>query len=203
MLIYNDLFTIYPFENQLYKIRMTGQEIKDYLEYSYATWLANPGSDHVLRIAESDDPRNNQRGWSFVNRSYNFDSAAGINYMVDITKPAGSRVEISEMADGSQFDPAADYTVAVTSYRASGAGGLLTDGARIPEEELEGRVLQRFPEIREVIYRLIEEYGLIDESAGYDARRNGAWKFIPEDHNCRRNAFFSRMTVAGSTTGSG
>jgi len=28
-LIYKDLFTIYPFENQLYVITMTGKEIKD------------------------------------------------------------------------------------------------------------------------------------------------------------------------------
>lgn len=33
-LIYKDLFTIYPFENQLYVITMTGKEIKDYLEAS-------------------------------------------------------------------------------------------------------------------------------------------------------------------------
>ena len=31
-LIYNDLFTIYPYENQLFVLNMTGREIKDYLE---------------------------------------------------------------------------------------------------------------------------------------------------------------------------
>ena len=181
ILIYNDLFTIYPFENQLYTLRLTGREIKGYLEYSYSRWLAEPGDEHILRIVERNDPRNNQTGWSFVGRSYNFDSAAGINYTVDVTRPAGERISISGLADGSSFDPEAEYVVAMTSYRASGAGGMLTKGAGIPEDELEKRIIHRYPEIRELLYDFINEYGLIDGSAVYDASRNGAWKFVPED----------------------
>ena len=186
VLVYNDLFTIYPFENQLYTMRMKGSEIKNYLEYSYRGWLAPLGKDHVLNISRQDDPRNNQTGWSFVHRTYNFDSAAGINYTVDITQPFGKRITIESMADGGAFDPDADYTVAMTSYRASGAGGILTKGAGIPEEELEKRILHRYPEIRELLYEFIEEYGLIDNTAVYNAKRNGAWKFIPEDEASRR-----------------
>ena len=33
-ILFNDLFTIYPYENQLYVIKMTGKEFKDCLEYS-------------------------------------------------------------------------------------------------------------------------------------------------------------------------
>ena len=181
VLVYNDLFSIYPFENQLYTLRLKGKEIKGYLEYSYRGWLAPLGKDHVLNISHQDDPRNNQSGWSFVNRTYNFDSAAGINYTVDITQPFGKRITIESMADGSAFDPDADYTVAMTSYRASGAGGMLIKGAGIPEEDLDKRILHRYPEIRELLYKFIEEYGLIDNTAIYDAKRNGSWKFIPEE----------------------
>ena len=181
VIVYNDLFAIYPFENQLYTLRMTGREIKDYLEYSYRGWLAPLGKDHVLNISRQDDPRNNQSGWSFVNRTYNFDSAAGINYTVDITRPFGKRIDITSMADGSAFDPDADYTVAMTSYRASGAGGMLVKGAGIPEPDLEKRIIHRYPEIRELVHEFVEEYGLIDKSAVYDAKRNGSWKFIPEE----------------------
>ena len=92
-LVFNDLFTIYPFENQLYVVKMTGKEIKDYLEFSYDQWIntVSKPADHVLKIHARDNPRNQQKGWSFMNRSYNFDSAAGINYTVDVTKPSGSR----------------------------------------------------------------------------------------------------------------
>ncbi len=181
ILIYNDLFTIYPFENQLYTMRLTGREIKGYLEYSYSKWLAEPGGEHLLNIVKRNDPRNNQEGWSFVGRPYNFDSAAGINYTVDVTKPAGERISISSLADGSAFDPDAEYIAAMTSYRASGAGGILTEGAGIPEAELEKRIIHRYPEIRELLYGFINEYGLIDGTAIYDTKRNGEWKFIPDD----------------------
>ena len=181
ILIYDDLFTIYPFENQLYTLRLTGQEIKGYLEHSYSKWISEPGGEHILRIVERNDPRNNQIGWSFVGRPYNFDSAAGINYTVDVTKPSGERIVISSLADGTPFDMDAEYVVAMTSYRASGAGGMLTEGALIPEAELEKRIIHRYPEIRELLYDLVNEYGLIDDTAIYNASRNGAWKFVPEE----------------------
>ena len=134
-----------------------------------------------MNIVKRNDPRNNQEGWSFVGRPYNFDSAAGINYTVDVTKPAGERISISSLADGSAFDPDAEYIAAMTSYRASGAGGILTEGAGIPEAELEKRIIHRYPEIRELLYGFINEYGLIDGTAIYDTKRNGEWKFIPDD----------------------
>ena len=180
-LVYNDLFLIYPFENQLFTMKLTGKEIKNYLEYSYDTWLDAPESGHGLRIVKSDDPRNNQRGWSFVNRAYNFDSASGINYTVDITKPAGERISISSLADGTPFNPEEEYAVALSSYRASGAGHLLTDGAGIPKEELEGRILGKMQEIRDFVYEFIEKHGLVDPELIGDRNVIGSWKFVPED----------------------
>ena len=179
-LVYNDLFTLYPFENQLFVMKMKGSEIKNYMEFCYSRWLSDPGSNHVLRIVRRDDPRNNQAGWSFVYRSYNFDSVGGLVYTVDITKPTGERVEIKSMADGTPFDLEADYSVAMTSYRASGAGGMLTEGAGIPMNELDSRITGKYEEIREFLYRYIEEYGLIDHDTVSDPGLIGSWKFIPE-----------------------
>ena len=103
--IYNDLFTIYPFENQLFVVQMTGEEILRYLEASYDQWIqtiSKPG-EHVLKIAQRADARTQQEGWSFVARTYNFDSAGGLWYTVDVTKPRGSRVTIEKMADETPF----------------------------------------------------------------------------------------------------
>ncbi len=36
-----DMFKLYRFENMLYTMRLTGEEILKYLEYSYSEWL-NP-----------------------------------------------------------------------------------------------------------------------------------------------------------------
>lgn len=181
VLRFSDMFTIYPFENSLFTVEMSGREIKDYLEYSYDKWLAEPEDEHTLRILKREDPRNNQSGWSFANRFYNFDSAAGINYTVDVTKRAGERVRILGFADGRSFDSEAGYKVAMTSYRASGGGGLLTQGAGIPEGDIDGRVSGRYPEIRELIYGFISGKGLVDHETMEDRKVLGEWKFVPEN----------------------
>ncbi len=182
VLVFNDLFTIYPFENQLYVVRMSGAEVKDFLEASYDKWIntiSKPG-DHVLKIQDRDDPRTLQKGWSFVNRSYNFDSAAGINYTVDVTRPRGSRIAISSMADGSAFDPSRDYNVAMTSYRASGGGGLL-DEVGVDTDKIDERVVARYPEIRNLLYDYLMKNGSIDPEVIGNPRVIGAWKFVPEN----------------------
>lgn len=181
LLRYKDMFTIYPFENTLCTMELSGKEIKDYLEMSYDNWLAAPEDSRTLRIIKREDPRNNQAGWSFEYRSYNFDSAGGLVYTVDITAQAGERVRIKSFADGRPFDEDASYVAAMTSYRASGGGRLLVNGAGIPEGDLDGRILNRLPEIRDLVYKFIKEKGIVDHSTM--ARRDvvGEWKFVPEN----------------------
>ena len=181
ILKYNDLFTIYPFENQLFVVSMTGEEIKNYLEISYDKWINTiaKADDHILKIRQNDDPRTQQKGWSFINRSYNFDSAAGINYTVDVTKPFGQRIVISGMADGSAYELERKYNVAMTSYRASGGGGLLQE-AGIDTDRIEDRTVARYPEIRNILYDYLMENGSIDPEVIGDPKVIGQWKFVPE-----------------------
>ena len=182
-IIYNDLFTIYPYENQLFALKMTGAEVKGLLECSYDNWINtyNGRGGNVLKIRNVSDPRTGQEGWSFVARSYNFDSAGGINYEVDVTKPAGSRVNIISMADGSPFVMEAFYTVAMTSYRANGGGSLLKDGAGLDSEEVKERIVARYPEIREILYDFILEHRVVNPELVCDPAVIGGWKFVPEN----------------------
>ncbi len=181
-LIYKDLFTIYPYENQLYVIRMTGRELKDYLEASYNRWIVTAAkpTDHVLNIVRKDDPRTGQEGWSFIERTYNFDSAAGINYTVDVTKPFGSRIEISALAGGEPFSLAETYNVAMTSYRASGGGGLLAE-AGIDTDKIADRTVEYYPEIREILYDYLKRNKVIDPAVIGDPSKIGHWSFVPEN----------------------
>lgn len=196
--VFNDMFTIYPFENQLFTMKLTGSQIKDYLEYSYSQWVCTlrKGSDRVLNIVEKDDPRTGQNRWSFVARSYNFDSAGGINYTVDVTRPEGERVVIKSLADGSPFDSDAEYVVALTSYRANGGGGLLVNGAGLDPDSLPGMVCGRYPEIRELIYRYFQEQGSVDSSSVSDKSVIGEWRFIPEKlAETAMDADFKRLSL--------
>lgn len=179
---YNDLFTIYPFENQLYVIKMTGQQVKDCLEYSYDKWIntCKSADGHILKISDRPDPRTGQKRWSFENRSYNFDSAAGLIYDVDITKPYGQKIVIKSMADGSDFSLTDEYNVAVTSYRASGGGGILSEGAGIDTGKIDELVVEYYPEIREILYDYLKKNHTISKESISDPEVIGGWKFVPE-----------------------
>ena len=178
--IFNDMFTIYPYENQLYVVNLKGSEIKGIMECSYANWIRTPG-EHVLLIAPRSDARTGSEGWSFVNRSYNFDSTGGLVYTVDVTKPAGERIEIKSFADGSAFDMNAMYPVAMTSYRASGGGELLLGGAGLDNAKIESRIVAKYPAIRDMIYQFIKEHKIIDKPLIADESVIGSWKFVPEE----------------------
>ena len=181
-LVYDDLFTIYPYENQLFVVEMSGSEIKDYLEYSYDMWIntVRNADDRLLKIIDRPDPRSGQKRWSFVNRSYNFDSAGGLIYDVDVTRPFGSRILIKSLADGSVFDENQTYNVAMTSYRASGGGGIMREGAGVDTDKIHERVVEYYPEIREILYDYLLKHRKIDPEVIGDRTVVGEWRFIPE-----------------------
>ena len=137
-----ELFKLYHYENYLYTMALTGEEIQDYLEYSFGNWfneMSNESDDLMqFRHNEDGDIKYSARtGFPELETAYyNFSSAAGINYTVDISKPVGDRVSITALTDGTPFDFDQTYTVAINSYRGSGGGGLLTRGADIPQDEL-------------------------------------------------------------------
>ena len=182
-LIYNDMFSLYRFENQLFIVRMTGREVKDFLEFSYNRWIRTISSpdQHLLRIVPRADARYDNETWSFEEASYNFDAAAGINYTVDVTRPFGERIAIASMADGSPFSPEAEYNVAMTSYRASGGGDTMRLGAGIDTGRIEERVVEKYPEIRELMYDYIRAHGTVGPETFSRPEILGTWRFIPED----------------------
>ncbi|MCD8313205.1 MAG: bifunctional metallophosphatase/5'-nucleotidase [Bacteroidales bacterium] len=183
-LLYNDLFTVYPYENELFVVKMSGEEIRNYLEYSYDTWIntvTGKGKDeHILKIQKADDPRTGQQWYSFIARSYNFDSAAGINYTVDVTKPYGERVCITTLANGEEFSAEGQYNVAMTSYRASGGGDLMREGAGIDTDNIDERIMERYPAIRDMLYDYLTSHGGADPAEFGDPDILGTWSFVPE-----------------------
>ena len=170
---YQNLLDIYPYENQLNVIEMSGREIKNYLAYSYSTWVnSNPlQNGHLLNI-KTDSLSGRVR---FQNQSFNFDSAAGIIYEVDITESEGERIHILSLSDGTAFNPEVTYKVALTSYRASGGGYLLEKGAGIPKEQMEDRIVARLADVREILYEQIKAEGYIE------AEKLNQWRFVPEE----------------------
>lgn len=171
----SNLFDLYRFEDHLYTLRLTGQEVKDYLEMSYSNWIQQMHSpdDPLLLIGPM---KSNPTRMGFRNFIFNFDSACGIRYEVDVRNPSGQMVNILSMQDGSPFSPTATYTVAMTAYRANGGGELLTKGAGLTKEEIDTRIIHVSEhDIRHYLLEYIKQRGTIDP------KPLGHWRFIPED----------------------
>ena len=172
----NDMFKLYRYENDIYVMRLTGEEVRKHLEMSYDQWVNTMQSpdDHIMLLdpkAVHDSQRN-----MFKNLTFNFDSAAGIDYVVDVTKPDGEKVKILRMSNGEPFDEKKWYKVVLNSYRGNGGGELLTRGAGIPKDSLESRVIYRSErDQRYYLTKEIERRGIIVP------RKLNNWRFIPEE----------------------
>jgi 2',3'-cyclic-nucleotide 2'-phosphodiesterase/3'-nucleotidase len=170
-----DMFNLYKFENMLYVMRMTGREIKNYLEMSYGMWInqMTGPDDHLLLFGEN---KGSDEKFFFKYFTFNFDSAAGVHYTVDVTKPEGERITLTTMADGTPFDFDKEYRVALNSYRGNGGGDLITNGAGIPKEEIASRIVSATD--KDLRYYLIE---YIQQHPALHPEPLNQWKFIPEE----------------------
>jgi|WetSurSiteA1Bulk_404760.scaffolds.fasta_scaffold02919_2 2',3'-cyclic-nucleotide 2'-phosphodiesterase / 3'-nucleotidase len=177
-----DLFKLYHYENYLYTMSLTGEEVDNYLEYSFGSWFneMKDSSDHLLIYKTNEDGsiKYSQRTGSpeLEEIYYNYSSAAGINYTVDVSKPAGDRVNIVELSDGTPFDFDKTFKVAINSYRGSGGGGHLTRGAGISQDDLSERIVASTN--RDIRYNLMQ---WIKEKKNIRPHLLGNWKIIPEE----------------------
>ncbi len=174
-----DMFKLYRFENMLYTMELSGEEIRKYLEYSYSEWfntMKGPGDILLnLRTGKNGKPLLTDGRARLKYQPYNFDSAAGINYTVDVSKPAGDRIEISGFTDGRPFEKNKTYKVAVNSYRGNGGGGHFTEGIGLNTDELRSRLISSTEkDLRYYILKSIEAKKTINPEPINN------WKVIPE-----------------------
>ena len=172
----SDMFKLYRYENHIYVVRMTGREIRKHLEMAYDQWcntMEDP-DDHILQLTERT--YNDKQRMGFKHLTFNFDSAAGIDYEVDVTKPDGEKVRILRFSDGRPFDENAWYRVAMNSYRGNGGGELLTLGAGLSADSLPSRIVWQSPrDQRHYLKEMIRREGIID------AQPLGNWRFVPDE----------------------
>jgi len=96
---------IYTYDNTLYVIQMTGNEFKDWMEWaSYDYHRTN------MKMGDLTVPYGGGTG-------YNFDQFDGLTYQIDLTKDEGQRIVNMKNKDGSAFDLAKTYNVAINNHR--------------------------------------------------------------------------------------
>lgn len=118
-----DVAGLYIYDNTLLGVKVTGQQVKDYLEYSveYFKQISGPGPftmDEVTNAVTPTAPDGTP--------DYNFDSIAGLDahltYDIDIAQAVGSRI-LNLAYDGSAVAADQQFAMAVNNYRQSGGGG--------------------------------------------------------------------------------
>ena len=101
-----DMSLVYKYTNTLYKLHMTGAQLKKYMEWSvsyYNTW--KPGD---LTISFSPDIR-----------AYNYDMFEGVLYEINVANEPGSRIENLTWPDGTPVADDDEFDIAVNNYRAT------------------------------------------------------------------------------------
>ena len=133
-----DAYAVYIYDNTLYVIDATGQQIKDELEWTadyFNQYFYEPGGVTVNSKV----------------RDYNYDLWSGIEYKLDVTKPLGQRV-VELKLNGQPLAMDRVVRVALNNYRATG---------KFPTAP---KLYQSTTEVRELITNWIMARGTISPS---------------------------------------
>lgn len=119
---------LYPYDNTLRAIRISGAQLRAYLDYSSRYYTTNARGELVVDTTVA---------------GYNFDVVSGVDYTLDISRPLGYRVATLEYRRKA-VAPTDSFTLALNNYRQTGGGGYaMLRGARV--------VYDRQQEIRQLL----------------------------------------------------
>ncbi|NEC30675.1 bifunctional metallophosphatase/5'-nucleotidase [Streptomyces sp. SID8111] len=140
-----DLSSLYVYDNTLVAKLMTGAQVRAYLEYS-AEYFVQTAAGAPVDV----DRLTNAGG----RPDYNYDYVSGLQYEIDIARPAGQRIRDLRF-EGAPLDDARQFAFAVNNYRANG-GGAFPHVASAPE------LWSESTEIRTRIAEWVTAKGLLD-----------------------------------------
>ncbi|HEV8305386.1 MAG TPA: 5'-nucleotidase C-terminal domain-containing protein [Gemmatimonadales bacterium] len=170
-----DVAGVYPYENTLRAVRVSGQQLREFLE-------------HSARYFRTYTP-----GQPVVNDSvpgYNFDVVSGVTYNLDLSRPPGQRVR-GLAFEGRLVQATDSFTLALNSYRQVGGGGYgMLRGAPV--------VYDRGESVRDLLVAEIRRARALDARAYYRA----SWQIIPPEAREAARAAFAPAAPAVSTADS-
>ena len=104
---YGTIFGIYKYDNTLYRVTVTGAELKAYMEWSASCYNQYKPGD----VSISFNPEK---------PGYLYDMFAGVDYEIDLSQPVGQRIK-NVMFKGRPLANDQMLTLAVNNYRYSSA----------------------------------------------------------------------------------
>jgi len=134
---------LYPYDNTLRAVRITGKQLRDYLEFS---------SRYYRTVASPTGPLETDPQIP----GYNFDVVSGVDYAIDVSKPIGSRVTRLDRK-GAPVRDTDTFTMALNNYRQTGGGGYaMLSGAPV--------VYDKQQEIRQLLIDEVKQRGVIRQA---------------------------------------
>lgn len=155
---------VYKYANTLYKLEMTGAQLKKYMEWSASYYNTYQPDDLTISFNEEI-------------QAYNYDMFEGVNYEIDIANPPGSRIKNLTQPDGTPIKDDDVFTIAVNNYRANSQllseGEIFAEGEALPKL-LEMDVKGEIGGIRELLGLYISDVknGIIEPHV------NNNWKIV-------------------------
>lgn len=138
---YADIFDIYKFPNTLVMVEASGKELVNYMEWSVKYYNTYKDGDISISFNPSV-------------RAYLYDMFAGVDYKIDLSKPAGERITDLKL-NGKEVKADDTIKLVVNDYRYS---GLKSQGILTGEPIYESAPVSS----RELIAKHIEELGTIN-----------------------------------------
>ncbi|WP_053334093.1 5'-nucleotidase C-terminal domain-containing protein [Gemmatimonas phototrophica] len=173
-----ELSRLYPYDNTLRAVRISGTQLRAFLEHS-ARYYRTVGNDGVAPngIIDPSVP------------GFNFDVVSGAEYTIDLRQAAGARITRLSVK-GRDVQPTDSFTMAVNNYRQGGGGGFaMLAGAPV--------VYNRDLDIRQLIIDEVRKAGALNP-AQY-AQRN--WTLEPA--TARAQAFAEQTRGRSAEPGGG
>jgi 2',3'-cyclic-nucleotide 2'-phosphodiesterase (5'-nucleotidase family) len=149
-----DIAGLYIYDNTLKAVRISGAQLRAYLEKSAEYYLPCPASA-CEALTNPSVP------------GYNYDVVSGVDYALDLTRPVGQRLVRLER-NGRPVTDADSFTIALNNYRASGSGGFsMLIGAPVVYDRGEG--------IRELLIEEIRRRGTLRPADVFSQN----WEIVP------------------------
>ncbi|GAA3040592.1 bifunctional metallophosphatase/5'-nucleotidase [Streptomyces glomeratus] len=140
-----DIAGLYIYDNTLYGKKLTGAQLKDYLEYAAKYYHQVPAGTKV----DTATLTNANGFWDYM-----YDTAAGVDYEIDIAQPEGSRIKNLTYKGAAVTDDQV-FVVAVNNYRANGGSGY-------PHIASAGSAYSSTNEIRQLMIDYVTAKGTLD-----------------------------------------
>jgi 2',3'-cyclic-nucleotide 2'-phosphodiesterase (5'-nucleotidase family) len=146
------LAALYPYDNTLRAVKISGAQLRAYLEQSARYFRSNGDGDYGV------DPQI---------PGYNYDVVSGVDYTIDLDRPIGARITRLEY-NGRAVAAADTFTMALNNYRQTGGGGFsMLRGAPV--------VYDRQQEIRQLLIDEVRARGTITPGDYFHSN----WRLVP------------------------